>query len=259
MAEQPRMAAPFPAPPPFYKHFTKHNATQLRQLRKEAGIPSHHDQDATINTSPEPRDLDTLSLPAELRYLLPPVPPTNHQFKAFGILHDLNAPTPALADPALQIEQLYPSHPSVRLNPQSHLISLARSQLTTYLALVGAMSQDAEQWPLYTGDLETITFNMHDLINQYRPHQARETLILGMEERVAQMRGEIGRIGEARGKVQQLLEGLETAGGGLGGVEGGVGGMVGEGGVEDVAEKKRRARQRAAWAALEEDMGRHAD
>ncbi|KAK5124984.1 hypothetical protein LTR85_001174 [Meristemomyces frigidus] len=250
MAEQPRMAAPFPAPPPFYKHFTKQNTAQLRQLRKDAGVPAHHDQDATTTTDQRP-NLDILSLPPELRYLIPPQPPTDNKFKAFGIPHDLNAPSPTLAD--LQIEQLYPSHPSVRLNPQSHLISLARSQLTTYLALVGAMSQDAEQWPPFAEDLETITFNMHDLINQYRPHQARETLIMGMEERVARMKGEIGRIGEAREKVAQLLQGLEDAGSGPWRPAGEVDVRVDRG--EDAAERKRKARQRAAWAALEQEMG----
>lgn len=248
MAEQARMAAPFPAPPPFYKHFTQRNTAQLRQLQKDAGLPAHRDRDAP----PNPEQTNVLSLPPELRYLIPPLPPTSNKFTTFGITHDLNAASPTLAD--LEIEQLYPSYPSVRLNPQAHLISLARSQLTTFLALVGAMSQDAEQWPPFTSDLETITFNMHDLINQYRPHQARETLIEGMRERVERMRAEIGRIWEAKEKVAELLKGLEEAG-----VEGRRDGRdgvveVGSGPVDVVAEK-RQARQRAAWAALEQEMG----
>jgi len=243
--QQQRMAAPFPAPPPFYKHFTKRNAKELQRLRKAAGR-SDHDNDETGTSVDQKRDLDTLSLPPELRCLIPPAPPTDGTFKAFGAHLALNAPSATLAD--LGIERLYPDHPSVYLNPQYHLISLARSQLTTYLTLVGAMSQDAESWPPFAADLETITYNMHDLINRYRPHQARETVILMMEERIERMKDEIKQIREGREKVEGLMKGLQDGGG-----DGGPQGME----TDDVVRKeggtggKRKARQRAAWAALE--------
>lgn len=246
--QQARMAAPFPAPPPFYKHFTKQNVAQLRQIRKEAAAENGNG-DVNTNTD-QKHDVDILSLPPELRYLIPPSPPTDATLKTFGIDHDINAAPRTLKD--LNIEQLYDSHPSVLLHPQHHLISLARSQLTTFLALVGATSQDAEQYPKFTEDLEKITYNMHDLINQYRPHQARETLILMMEERVERMRAECKAIREARERVRVLLLGIEEGGG-----------RRGEEDVEmkcrievegDVGQKRRQARQRAAWAALKTEM-----
>lgn len=89
---------------------------------------------------------------------------------------------------------------------------------------------------------------MHDLINQYRPHQARESLILMMEERIAKLRLEVSRIKEGREKVGELMAGL---------VEGGSQGVkkvrTGDSGANKVGSggDGREQRQRGAWAALE--------
>ena len=78
MADQARtLSAAFPTPPPFYKHFTKENATQLRDLRRD----------------PSSKDIDAASIPADLRNLLPPEPPTDGRYKSFGIQHDVRCCT----------------------------------------------------------------------------------------------------------------------------------------------------------------------
>lgn len=102
-------------------------------------------------------------------------------------------------------------------------------------------------------DLELIVRNMHDLINQYRPHQARETLILMMEERVERMSGEVGRIREVEGRVGKLMEWLREGGEAVDVKvdDGGSGGQKGEG---DVVEEKWREKQRIRWRAMEEEM-----
>lgn len=94
--------------------------------------------------------------------------------------------------------------------------------------------------------------SLQELINAYRPHQARESLILEMEGRVRGMRGEVERIREAGGRVEELLGGLDGGEGGGMGVMG-----TGEGrgkGMEKVdgLEEMRRERQRGAWGALRE-------
>ncbi|KAK5129736.1 hypothetical protein LTR08_002912 [Meristemomyces frigidus] len=241
--QQTRIAAPFPAPPPFYKHFTKQNTAQLRRLQKAAPPTS-----PTTSNEPPTRNLDILTLPPELRYLLPPPPPQTATFSAFGTPHTHPPTTPTL--PSLSIPQLFPAHASVLLNPQTHLIALARSQLTTFLALVGALSQDAEAHGPYVLDLEHLAFNMAELVNAYRVHQARETLVGMMEARVEGVRGEVGRVGEGRERLVTLLGGLKGGGGGGGG--GSKEGGEGDGGsAEERVEEGRRARQRRAWAALE--------
>ena len=254
MAEQAQqlqtpMKAPFPAPPPFYKHFTPDNLTSLRRLRKEAGLPTQRTTEPSQASNAPQSDIDILSLPSELRFLIPPPPPASDQpFHAFGWERSLAAPAPTLAE--VGIPQLYPDHPAVKLNPQAHLISLARSQLTTFLALVGNMSQNpSEGWEDKTKDLEELMYNTVDLMNQYRPHQARETLISSMEERVAKMRREMEQIAALKVRVGEAMGGLvEDAGAGEGMADVNVDGKDGN---QDGLEAKRKERQRAAWATLE--------
>ncbi|RMZ20802.1 hypothetical protein D0859_15196 [Hortaea werneckii] len=250
-AAQPK--APFPQPPPFYKHFTKANTAELKRQQKDLASHHPHDEEAS-HSAHQPTNLNILSLPPELRYLIPPTPPDtttpNNPPKAFTQTLNLTPSPPTLAD--LSIDPLHPTHPSVLSNPQPHLLALSRSLLTTFLHLVGAQSQNAEAWEESTRHLERIVGSMHELINAYRPHQARESLILEMEGRVRGMRGEVERIREGKGRVEGLL-------GGLGGAEGGGVGVRGEGegggkGMEKVdgVEGKRRERQRGAWGALRE-------
>ncbi|KAK0354208.1 Mediator of RNA polymerase II transcription subunit 7 [Friedmanniomyces endolithicus] len=257
MAEQPpqqsaeRMKAPFPTPPPFYQHFTKDNLRSLRRLRKEAGVPTNPSHTDNIISHP---DLDLLALPPELRYLIPPPPPTDPTIHTFGFARSLAAPPPTLTD-LPDITRLYPSHPSVLLNPQAHLISLARTQLTSFLTLIGNLSQNpAEGWEEETKEIEEVTLNMLDLVNRYRPHQARETLILAMEERVRRMRAETEDIGRLKGRVRKVMAGLQEEGAKRSGRVEGLGvKMQGKGGEEAGGEVgRRKARQRAAWAALDE-------
>ncbi|KAK5113336.1 hypothetical protein LTR62_003435 [Meristemomyces frigidus] len=253
-----RMKAPFPAPPPFYKHFTKQNLSELRKIRKEAGLPTDHALTPTQDTQASTLALDLLALPTELRYLIPPSPPASRTHRSFGQARPLSAPPPTLSDPELNIEQLYPSHPNITLNPQTHLISLARSHLTTFLLLIGNLSVDASGgWEAPTRDLEVLVFNMLELINGYRPHQARETLILGMEERVRRVRGEIEGVRVGRERLVGLLGDVEVGGGGGGGGsrEEGIGGRGGEEGENERVEsekgvERRKRDQKAAWETL---------
>jgi mediator of RNA polymerase II transcription subunit 7 len=247
MAEKPHTKANFPIPPPFYKHFTKDNLAQLRQIRKEK-TGSQLTDNNEASTTGEPKDLDITTLPADLRYLVPPPPPADGKWRTFGAQHDLHAPDPSLEDAGIEV--LYPSDPSVKLNPQPHLLTLARSLLTTFLALTGALSEDPTQYLDSVTDLKTIVTNMHDLINQYRPHQARETLILMLEERIEKMRGEIRAIGEAGEKMEGAFKQLRETG------EAQAEALAnGDELVERTADKdagsQEKQRQKAAWEALQ--------
>ncbi|SMQ46225.1 unnamed protein product [Zymoseptoria tritici ST99CH_1A5] len=232
MAEPQATAALFPAPPPFWKHFTRQNVRRAKQNRESGPIDDEQDPD--------------------LRYLIPPEPPADGRYKVFGLAIDLHE-KPATLESA-GIEQLYPQHPSVRLSPQPHLISLARSLLTNFLSLTGILGQNPELFEDRVADLQTIMYNMHDLINQYRPHQARETLILMMEERVEKMRAEIRAVDESKEKVDKLLAGLR---------EGELSHVAATAAQQDhhtrtptdTTTNERKQRQRAAWAALDDDSG----
>jgi mediator of RNA polymerase II transcription subunit 7 len=245
MAEQGAIAAAFPAPPPFYKHFTKQNLAALRRLHK-AAKDSHNEGDS------ESSELDIRSLPIELQYLIPPQPPKDEKYTSFGVEIDRHAPDLTLE--AAGIEQVYPSHPSVRSDPQPHLIALARSLLASFLSLVGILSQSPELYEEKTKDLQTLMYNMHDLINQYRPHQARETLILLMEERVERMKREIRGIEDAKDKVRTVLQTLERqdASEAEGQDDKSIARM---GDKTNSADAERRNKQLQALRAIEDELG----
>ena len=102
-------------------------------------------------------------------------------------------------------------------------------------------------------DLRTIMINMHHLINEYRPHQARETLILMMEEQVERCRRERDENLKAKEMVKGVLGALEEVlGAGLGagreeGREDGQGARE-RGGVKG---EGVRERDREMWRVLE--------
>lgn len=70
--EQNIISAVFPAPPPFYKHFTEANLARVKELRTEVGSDDDNLKQRL------------LELPAELRYLLPPEPPADGLYRSFG-------------------------------------------------------------------------------------------------------------------------------------------------------------------------------
>ncbi|KAI4717838.1 mediator of RNA polymerase II transcription subunit 7 [Aureobasidium sp. EXF-10727] len=182
------LSAAFPTPPPYYKHFSKQNVTKVRQIRKEAAT----------NTN----QVDVESLPAELRYLIPPEPPADGRYKSFGAQHDLAQPAQSLAQAGIQ--ELYPAD-VVHLDPTPHLQTLTRAVLLNFLELVGTLSVNPTQGPEKVEHLQTLFYNLHDLINRYRPHQARESLIMTMEDQLDKIRAQIKNVNSAKDRMQQVL------------------------------------------------------
>ena len=74
--------ASFPAPPPFYKHFTKENRNRLRDLRAKAEEDANRPLD--VAREAEGASLPLADLPPELRYLIPPAPPQDGIYLSFG-------------------------------------------------------------------------------------------------------------------------------------------------------------------------------
>lgn len=60
-------------------------------------------------------------------------------------------------------------------------------------------------------DLQTLFINFHHLLNEYRPHQARESLILMMQDQLDRSRAETEGIMKMKEKVEGILEGLGQA------------------------------------------------
>ncbi|KAF8471275.1 MED7 protein-domain-containing protein [Kalaharituber pfeilii] len=235
------VSSAFPPPPPFYKHFTPENIAALKHHQK---IGAPHDQ-----------------LPQELHYLVPP-PPPDASYRCFGDTWQIPDVLPSL--PQMGITQLY-EDPSPSAGPSTSvstststtappsntralsLLRLSKSLLLSYLELLSYLSSNPTRSSEKLQDLRTIMINMHHLINEYRPHQARETLILMMEEQVEKCKKERDENIKAKETVRSVLsvlEGMLESGLGVPGIAGGSLGSTGNGkdtkGMStDVATKSR--------------------
>lgn len=158
------------------------------------------------------------------------------------------------------IERLFPSSTDPSADPsadskdeslsprQDHaqlVIHVIRSILLNFLELVDILSQDPQVGADKIDDLQTLFFNAHHLLNEYRPHQARETLILMMEDHISSMRADIEELNTTETKVNDML-------GGLGNMSDAADLDVDTDGArrkED--EKKRQEHARLVWSAMQ--------
>lgn len=89
-----------------------------------------------------------------------------------------------------------------------NLKRLAKSAMLNFLELVGVASINPEGIAEKADDIETILINMHSGTNEYRPHQARESLIQTMQDRLDQIRAETAAVNAVTDKAKRVLEGL---------------------------------------------------
>lgn len=80
------VAAAFPPPPPFWRHFTTENIEKLDKLKANAA--KAHAQDPKKKKW-SPSELQALDAPADLRYLIPPTAPTEGSYSVFGELQSV--------------------------------------------------------------------------------------------------------------------------------------------------------------------------
>ncbi|KAI5807914.1 MED7 protein-domain-containing protein [Peziza echinospora] len=205
---QNNVSSAYPPPPPFYKHFTPENIAALQEHRK--------------NGTPEDQ------IPKELQYLIPP-PPPQRIYRSFGETWMIPDVLPTL--PQMGITQLYtdptttstdsittspaPATASTTTSPPSNtralsLLRLSKSLLLSYLELLSLLSVNPVASTQKVSDLRTIIINMHHLINEYRPHQARETLILMMEEQIEKSKREKEENQRASRMVRESMDILEA-------------------------------------------------
>ncbi|KAI8945183.1 mediator complex, subunit Med7 [Xylaria longipes] len=200
--EQQQTASTWPPPPPFWKAFTPDNVARIEELRKE--------------TAEREGIQDTLSvhidqLPCELRNLQPPPEPEDGEWRVFGDKYRLKDELPQLEDG--EIRRLFPN-PEERDQDGKHfdratiLKRLAKSLLLNFLELNGLLATSPEAAEEKVTDLRDLFINFHHLINEYRPHQARESLIALMQSQLDRTRAETNAIRDAKDHAERVLEGL---------------------------------------------------
>ncbi|KAJ6261337.1 Mediator of RNA polymerase II transcription subunit [Drechslerella dactyloides] len=197
--QQRNTASAFPAPPPFFKNFTPENQAKLKELQRESN-----------RVEDDGGDAPSQSLPPELVCLIPPKPPTEGQYRSFGDTWNIPDRLPTLNE--LNIPQLFPepSDESYNVDRAQELRRLCKSLLLNYLELVGIMGMAPEEFEEKVYHLRIHLINIHQLINEYRPHQARETLISMMEEQLERSRQETAENRKACRKTRELLASLSS-------------------------------------------------
>ncbi|KAI9841896.1 MAG: Mediator of RNA polymerase II transcription subunit 7 [Thelocarpon superellum] len=238
--DQPGNLAAFPAPPPFYKNFTRANRAQATALQAKDGA----------------------SIPPELRTLLPPAPPETGTYRCFGDPYHIDDVLPSLSDS--NIEQLYPATPAPDQPDSSsqaatparnkdrafYLQKITQSLLLNFMELVGILSTNPAQYEEKIHDLRTLFVNAHHLLNEYRPHQARESLALLMEEQLDRCRAETETIRQMKAKVERVLEGVSDE---MEKME-----TTSTAALADVTKAEATARlgvERRVWALLDQELG----
>ncbi|KAI9673054.1 MAG: Mediator of RNA polymerase II transcription subunit 7 [Caeruleum heppii] len=228
--QPPTLSATFPAPPPFYKYFTPDNNKRLKEIHHtHRETLSDVVSQSTTTTAPDwpgttsPTSSVPTHLPPDLLFLVPPRPPTEGSYNVFGDPYHVHDILPTLSSQG--IPQLYPSSPTSvsnladstnatgtdsdwTLDRAFYLRKIAKSLLLNFLDLVGVLSKDPAESEPKMADLRTLFLNAHHLLNEYRPHQARETLILMMEAQLERSRKETDGIRRMRGKVEEVLQTL---------------------------------------------------
>lgn len=180
--------APFPAPPPFWKHFTLANEEKLKQI----------DQSENADAK----------LPLPLAYLRPPPPPASsaETYTTFG--------QNQVIDPSqlssLPLDQLFFDPNDPNLDHAFLLRKLNKSILLNFLELTSTLALDPLEHAGKMDDIRRLFLNVHVVINMYRPHQARESTKDLLQEILEDGQREIDECEAIKGRIQSFLDQVAT-------------------------------------------------
>ncbi|KAK8096538.1 MED7-domain-containing protein [Apiospora kogelbergensis] len=214
MEDLDQITSTWPRPPPFYKDFTADNLARLADLKRE-----HAETTTDPPTSSDKNDAISqrlTGLPPNLRSLQPPLPPAEGAWRVFGDPYRLVQPLPKLEEggeirPVVTNGGLASAaEDDKHFDRATVLKRIAKSLLLNFLELTGILSQNAMDASEKVKDIRDLFYNFHHLINEYRPHQARESLIAMMQAQLDRTRAETTAIRDSKEKVERLLEGLSS-------------------------------------------------
>ncbi|KAK5996487.1 Mediator of RNA polymerase II transcription subunit 7 [Cladobotryum mycophilum] len=211
MAEQEphSLASTFPNPPPFWQEFTPGNVARIEELRR-----AHSGSKAGANEA-NGASVRIPDVPEDLICLQPPPEPADGKWRVFGDQYMLDDKLPTLEEQG--IENLPASGPSDAKDAKHYdrafeLKRLAKSLLLNFLELAGVMGHSPSHGETKINDLRTLFINMHHIINEYRPHQARESAIEMMQDHLDKTHTETIAIRTQVDKARRVLEGLGSLG-----------------------------------------------
>ncbi|QFZ29385.1 putative mediator of RNA polymerase II transcription subunit [Clavispora lusitaniae] len=176
----------YPPPPPYYKFFTEENVDKFQKWC-------------------ETHNVEEELPPGELRFQVPPKVPSGEQYRGYGSLWALENKLPSLK--ASGWRQLYNDDDETITSTQKidELHKLLDSLLLNFLELVGSVSVEPAKFYVKIEDLKLILINMNHLLNTYRPHQTRESLIMLLKTQIEAKRAEIQAIDNTAEEVKARI------------------------------------------------------
>ncbi|KAF4444804.1 hypothetical protein F53441_11062 [Fusarium austroafricanum] len=205
MAEQQQEAPPlssmYPNPPPFWQDFTADKISRIQELRASY-IAQHGGDPLTVRVPDVPEDLTNLQPPAE---------PADGRWRIFNGNYSLEDKLPTLEESGvtnLLSSSQSESKDAKRFDRAFELKRIAKSLLLNFLELSGTLSHNPSHAAAKIEDLRTLFINFHHILNEYRPHQARESFIALMQEHLDRTRTETMAIRTQVDKARRVLDGL---------------------------------------------------
>ena len=167
------ISALYPPPPVYYKYFTKSNLDKFKPL-----------DDSALATG-------------ELKLQVPPEIPQSDHYRGYGSVWSLETKIPSLK--SLGFTQLYQDEDEVITSKTkiAELHKLLDSLLLNFLELVASVAVDPSKFYIKIEHLKLLIINMNHLLNTYRPHQTRESLIMLLQKLIQDKRDETAQIDKA--------------------------------------------------------------
>ncbi|KAL6450622.1 MED7 Mediator of RNA polymerase II transcription subunit 7 [Candida maltosa Xu316] len=180
----------YPPPPPYYKFFTEENIQKLATWQSEKPTTT-----TTTNTE-------------DAEEQVPPDPPPGTQYRGYGNIWLFEDKLPSLKDS--QWKQLYVDDDENITSETKikELHKLMDSLLLNFLELIGILSVDPSKFDPKIQDINLILININHLLNTYRPHQSRESLIMLLKRQIAHKRSEIENIDKVCNDIKEKIKGL---------------------------------------------------
>eukprot|EP00033_Pygsuia_biforma_P003778 GCRY01004140.1.p1 GENE.GCRY01004140.1~~GCRY01004140.1.p1 ORF type:complete len:200 (+),score=28.93 GCRY01004140.1:188-787(+) len=175
----------FPPPPLFFKLFT--NVSDL--------VPAN----SVIDSPPTVKDVDVdyFVLPPSA----PPPPPSGESFSLFNTQYSKKMQQPALED--FGVKKLF--HHEKEEDTPKELLRLNKKISIVYLELLTILTTKPADYMAKVDELKTTFLNISFLLNSYRPHQARETIVMILEHQIRRQKQVIQQIREKKASVRALL------------------------------------------------------
>lgn len=198
----------YPPPPPYFKYFTEENLNNLEIWKNKAQDEMQIDK-TDLEQVKEDQDIKA---PGQLKFLVPPKQPDGDHYRGFGNLWSFEDKLPGLKE--LGWTQLYKDDDElITSNTKiAELHKLMDSLLLNFLELIGVVSIDPQQFHYKIEDLKLILININHILNTYRPHQSRESLIMLLRKQIDMKRNEISEIDKTSEDIKlRILKLVDTS------------------------------------------------